>query len=95
MDKKTLEVVNEIRKVFTVNYLDPNAVRILFGSGRLVLSGEALRLPGYSSPILARSMTKLELDLAAIREVRTVRWNLLNWSNEGGQWRPLDAHRRV
>ncbi|MBN2490189.1 MAG: hypothetical protein JXQ29_05015 [Planctomycetes bacterium] len=93
MGKASLDVVNEIRKVFTISYLDPSAIRVLLGSGRLVLSGIVQRLPGYASPILARTLVKLELDLASIREVRMIRWNLENWSNEGGQWRPVATRR--
>lgn len=93
MARKTHDVVNEMRRLFTINYLDPNAVRILFGSGRAVITGEISRLPGYDSPIRPRSMTLLETDLTNIREIRFIRWGLTNWVNEGGDWRRVEKKR--
>lgn len=94
MARKSHDVVNEIRRFFTINYLDPNAVRILYGGGRAVITGEIARLPGYDSPIRPRSMILLEMDLISVREIRFIRWGLKNWVNEGGEWRNIDKSRR-
>jgi len=93
--RKSHDVVNEIRKLFTINYLDPNAIRILYGSGRAVITGEICRLPGYDSPIRPRTLAMLELDLTNLREIRFIRWGLTNWINEGGEWRPIEKKKRV
>jgi hypothetical protein len=92
--RNSTEIVNEIRKLITINFLDPNAVRIVIGTGRVVITGEIQRLPGYDSPVLARTLTKLEVDLTNIREVKFIRWNLENWSNEAGQWRQVKQRKR-
>ena len=89
MPRRAAEVVNEIRKMFTINFLDPNKVRIVAGMSRVVINGEIQRLPGYDSPILPRALTKLEVDLTSLREVKFIRWALDNWSNEAGQWRSI------
>jgi len=93
MPRRAAEIVNEIRKVFTVNFLDPNKVRIVVGTNRVVISGEIQRLPGSDSPILARTLTKLEVDLMSLRDVKFIRWTLDNWSNEAGQWRLIQEKR--
>ena len=94
MPRNSTEIVNEIRKLITINFLDPNAVRIVIGTGRVVITGEIQRLPGYDSPVLSRTLTKLDVDLTNIREVKFIRWNLENWSNEAGQWRQVKQRQR-
>lgn len=89
MPKRQAEIVNDIRRVFTIGFLDPFAVRVILSGGRATISGEINRLPGNDSPITARALTILELDLMSIRELRHIRWQVSNWSNEAGQWRPV------
>jgi len=87
--KSNSEIAHEIRKQFTISFLDPNAVRILVSSNQAVISGLIQRLPGYESPILPQTMIRLEVDLTNIQQVKFIRWVLDNWSNEAGQWREI------
>ena len=89
MPKSNSEIAHEIRKQFTISFLDPNAVRILVSSNQAVISGLIQRLPGYESPILPQTMIRLEVDLTNIQQVKFIRWVLDNWSNEAGQWREI------
>ena len=89
MPKSNAEIANEIRKQFTISFLDPNAVRILVSTNRAVISGMIQRLPGYGSPILPQTLIKLEVDLTNIPDIKFIRWVLDNWSNEAGQWREI------
>jgi hypothetical protein len=81
-----IDINRNVRRIFVRHWIDLGRISLHSINGNVTIRGTVKVLPGIPTPLTAKTMENIAVELRRIPNVRFIRYTFTNWTCIKGGW---------